>query len=444
MPLVFVHGVNNRRGDALATQAVFDNRFEALRQQFRVSSMGDRVTAESGLEVFMPYWGDLGAKFARGLASLPQSGIQKLAVGDSEVTPLLEVTAGCLDAALLEEKSISEQPFITIARSRSLGAAIDLLFAATAAAPVHPMLLHGTALKIALEKTALFARRAEVYAGSNPKPAWLGEVADDEAFLDRLLQEIPGGEIPIETQRQTLGFGNDVKKLLQNGASSVRYPTSRIVQSLRSAVPLTATDVARRSFQWLSGFTRPTISAFMGRFMGDIFTYLDNRGPIIDLVLADIDKAVAAKRPGDDELLLVGHSFGGVILYDILSYFRPELACDLFVTVGSQVALFAELNQLAAKENIASSFATSMKSVVQRPSNIARWINIFDRTDIIGFGTQGVFAGTWDFEFETDTFPLLSHASYFASVRFHARLRARVAQSFANPSGTDQSFQQGL
>lgn len=52
MPLVFVHGVNNRRGDTPEEQAVFDNRTALIREQFRNVAFASRVKAQDGLAVF--------------------------------------------------------------------------------------------------------------------------------------------------------------------------------------------------------------------------------------------------------------------------------------------------------------------------------------------------------------------------------------------------------
>jgi hypothetical protein len=133
----------------------------------------------------------------------------------------------------------------------------------------------------------------------------------------------------------------------------------------------------------------------------------------------------------------VGHSFGGIILYDILTAFpmEPALRCQLYVTVGSQVALFAEIGRLADKPDIAAAFAKGPTAVAPRPAGAERWINIFDPTDYFGFGTRGVFAGAWDYEFKTDALPLVSHSAYFDTPRFFARLKERAVAAFMR--GTD-------
>jgi hypothetical protein len=439
MPLVFVHGVANRRGETPEEQQIFDTRMALIGEQFRQAAFAERVSASDGLAVFTPYWGDLGVKFARNLACLPQSGIQALSVSQPRKAPLLEATAAILDADVLKQAGVEADPLLTLARTRSLGAAVDLLLAGAATAPLPAVLFDEAAIKETMPDVARFADAAEQYSAANPQPAWLAAIMNDNAFLDRLIEEVaafksagaPATAKPATSEIQALGFGNKLKSLLGNAAGAVRNAVGTVTE----AVSDVATKGVREGFLLVSGQVRPAASAFVGRFFGDVFTYLENRKPIVDLVLADIDKAVAEKREGDEELYLVGHSFGGIILYDILTHFRSDLDCDLYVTVGSQVGLFAEIDRLADKGNINAAFNVNAGSVVPRPKRAKRWLNIFDSTDFLGFGTRGVFSGVRDFRFETDALPIVSHSAYFDTPRFFARLRERVREAFE--SGTD-------
>lgn len=440
MPLVFVHGVNNRRGDTPEEQEVFDNQMALVRQQFGNTAFAERVSDANGLAAFTPYWGDLGVSFARNLACIPKSGVQALAVGQPQTAALIAATAAKLDAGILNQKGVKDAPLLTLARTRSLVAAVDLLIAGSANAPIPGLLLSKTDLVKVLPNAARFADAAERYAGANPKPAWLSNLADDDAFLDRLILEVaksPGttstpataGPAPV----QALGITDKLKSWLENGVSAVKDTVSGVVQSASDSVTGAATQGVRSAFLSFAGDLRPTASASMGRFLGDVFTYIENRQPIIDRVLVDVDKAVASVRPGDDELYLVGHSFGGIVLYDILTSFRPDLKCDLYVTVGSQVALFAEIGRLANHTALMAAFAAG--PTVPRPTAAQRWLNIFDPTDFVGFGTKGVFGGALDFQFETDAMPIVSHSAYFDTPRFFARLRERVREAFT--TGTE-------
>jgi len=46
-----------------------------------------------------------------------------------------------------------------------------------------------------------------------------------------------------------------------------------------------------------------------------------------------------------------------------------------------------------------------------------------------------VFGGAQDYQFQTDALPLVSHAAYFDTPRFFARLRERVAEAFDKGTG---------
>lgn len=447
MPLVFVHGVNTRRGTTPEEQDVFDNRVKLLGEQFRHVVFADRVTAANGLAVFSPYWGNLGVTFARNLASLPQAAVQALAVGQPEAAPLLEAVSANLDAELLQQPGIGQAPLLTMARTRTLASAVDMLFAGAANAPLPPMLFDTEQVDRTLPEVAHFAAAAERYAAANPHPAWLAGVTDDETLLNQLVAEVAAFEASMGTGSaggpvadsppaiQALGFGDGLKAWLDNGVTAVRGGVNRVVDNTTGAVGGLATQGVREGYLWFSGYVRPFASEMVGRFAGDVFTYLENRQPIVDLVLADIDRALAARRAGDEEIYLVGHSFGGIILYDILTRFRPTLPCDLYVTVGSQVALFAEMGRLADKETISAAFGAGDAAVIPRPKAAKRWINIFDPTDPFGFGTRGVYGGAHDFQFETDALPIVSHAAYFSTPRFYARLKERVREAFQH--GTD-------
>lgn len=438
MPLVFVHGVNTRRGATPAEQRVFDDRVELMKHQFNKTAFASRVSAADGLKVFAPYWGDLGVKFARNLASLPKAGVQSLATVQPALADVAAATSARLDPEVAQNPEVTANPLLTVAKARTLAAAVDLLFAGANNAP-RPAVL-ANKLSAALPGAAQFADAAEQYAAANPSPAWLANVADDASFVSELYKEVKAsaavpaalGANPANAL-QTLGIGDDVLDWLKNGASAVKNTIKDAATAVKNAVTGATTDAARTAFLGLSEYVRPEASAFTGRFVGDVFTYMQNRNPIAERVLQTVREADAARRDGDKELYLVGHSFGGIILYDILTQFAPEIKCDLYVTVGSQVALFAEMGRLAADSDLAAAFANDKAAA--RPPSAARWINIYDLTDFFGFGTIDVFKGAMDYKFDTDALPLVSHGAYFDTPRFYARLRERVAEAFKH--GTD-------
>ncbi len=162
-----------------------------------------------------------------------------------------------------------------------------------------------------------------------------------------------------------------------------------------------------------------------GLFVGDVFVYLDQRGrlgeqaPLLQKVLAAFEAADAARTARDDKLIIVGHSMGGNIAYDILTHFRPELKCDLFLTVGSQVGFFEEMKLFRASDR---TIPNSGQLLVPKPPNIARWLNVFDPLDVFGYTTSRIFADSHDYKFDTETNALGAHGMYFFRPHFHERL----------------------
>jgi hypothetical protein len=99
----------------------------------------------------------------------------------------------------------------------------------------------------------------------------------------------------------------------------------------------------------------------------------------------------------------VGHSLGGVILYDLLTdravLERIEaetgvpLAVDALFTVGSQPGFFADLGLYSKKPTAESKLA--------RPSPVAAWMNVFDFTDVFSFLCAPMFDDVKDFGYDT-------------------------------------------
>jgi hypothetical protein len=428
MPLVFVHGVNTRRGDSPSEQKVFDAHLNYIKQHFRDVGFQKRISAPEGLAVFTPYWGDLGVKFARGLKCIPKSGVESLSASASaESVALIGSSASILDAQTFLTEGVDGSPILTLAKMQSMESAIDLLFAASTNAPINPLALDDTRLLEAQSQSALLALDIDRYVAQNSKPNWLFEVTNDEAFVSRFLDEVvkfssvkehKGQSIGVET----LGFGSALKSWLTVGAMAAK----NVVSGLRNSVVDIRTQTVRDGYSYLSTMLRRPASMQLGRFVGDVFAYMQNPRPIVERVLSDIEAALHAKRNGDNELYFVGHSFGGIILYDILSTYSADIQCDLYITVGSQVGLFAEIGRLSNQASIDAAFSISASSLALRPKAAKRWLNIFDPTDLVGFATSEVFSGTTDYSFNTNALPILSHGAYFDSPRFYARLSERV------------------
>jgi hypothetical protein len=147
---------------------------------------------------------------------------------------------------------------------------------------------------------------------------------------------------------------------------------------------------------------RPSTLKNMGTFIGDCFIYLKNRQVILDRMEKTIEP-LAAAHPGP--LWLIGHSMGGIISFDYASIYPRQI--DRLVTVGSQVALFAELHSLGKVNVIGDGPQCSM------PPTVKAWRNVYDEADILSFLAKPIFAAAVDSSFDTGApFPD-AHSAYW-------------------------------
>jgi pimeloyl-ACP methyl ester carboxylesterase len=101
----------------------------------------------------------------------------------------------------------------------------------------------------------------------------------------------------------------------------------------------------------------------------------DHMGPIVADVVKTLQAAVDAGTP----VVVVAHSMGGQIVYDILSYYRPDIRVQKLVTVGSQVGLFEELRLLQKGKQAG---CPDGPTLVTRLDNVDEWINVFEERPI--------------------------------------------------------------
>lgn len=84
------------------------------------------------------------------------------------------------------------------------------------------------------------------------------------------------------------------------------------------------------------------------------------------------------KKHEKDEILLIGHSMGSLIAYDVLMLTFPGLKINTFVTMGSPLGMAVIIRKIAAEQNIKINKTTKLKT----PPGIQRyWYNYSDPED---------------------------------------------------------------
>lgn len=393
MPFVFVHGVNVRKGPDY-------DRDEQIRAAFLRKIVAPVIGINTEQTISSPYWGDKGIRFWNNLKVIPQ-GQTTEALGpgaDEPAPPSLEFFAN-------QPPVESPVGLDTIARD-SPEAAIDLLFDyAIGNAQSAPE----------IETLAEAYRLAQIRLQAGDS-GWLS-ASDDAVVLDRVFSAV---NPPTDTQ----AFGApELWRLLQQGSERL---TNFLPDQLSHA---------------LLGVLREPLSRNVATFFGDAFQYLAERGdgqkagPIASTVMESLTAAASVAHASKEPLVVISHSFGGEIVYDILTHYanNTDLEIDMWVTVGSQVGLFEEMSLLWSSPGRLDPAAAPKEAIVS-PKRAKRWINIVDTNDVLGFLVLPTFTGATpgairDFTYNTGLGTNAVHSGYFKWPSFYKRLAQRISES---------------
>ena len=379
MPLVFVHGVATRQTPE----------YMALIEQR--NALFKRLVIGADDRVFDPDWGSHAVTFSRG-GWVPKRGAsEKFDVG----TPAASAGASVASAVA----------------SRNIEQGVDLAIAALLARRANQ--------KRALSQEDLDVCEAAVrYLAAGGDKSAFGPQETDAQFAQTLREELSPSLTPGKPEAMSL---SDVFSTIGDAVRSVTDPIRNV-----------SSDAVLR-------FIREPLSDQVALFLGDIFVYLRFRetdgangtyNRIFEPIIADLASAVAAQRDGQ-RLIVVGHSLGGVILYDLLTNERAlqaikntagkDLLIEAFVTVGAQPGLFADMGLYGNTDPVK----------LTRPSCVGVWMNVFDYTDVLSFQCEPFFSGVEDFAFDNVSGALQAHSAYFQRPSFYKRLQARIGLSAA-------------
>jgi hypothetical protein len=405
MPLVFVHGVNTRKSPEYDAEVLAR---DALFRKYCLNAITDKP---DGAKIFNPYWGDAAAKFPWncGFAHDTQPKLQSFGAGGDALDYALQ-------AAQVMPAADEPNDLILSVAKRSVTDAVDLLWTAAGA-------LSGLSKEGAAELAEMSISVQAYLKAQAPTPqSWVASISNDRQFVEKLIDVVEAwtsaqkNVASTESKQKVQPFGvADVLDRLKRGAGNAAERTA---------------DVAFGSF--IEGKLPDLVRRF-SRFFGDAFEYIKQRysgsTTITDLVVTDLRAAGNIRKTTDELLVCIGHSMGGDILYDLLT--DPSLtdvpACDLLITVASQVGLFEEIKLF--KSSVAA-FPPDPKQRVpkERHPRIRQWINVFDRGDPFGYPASTIFEAVDDFTFNTKSSSLSAHSAYFLQPTFHDRLRAHITE----------------
>ena len=399
MPLVFVHGVATRPSAEYAA---------AVKQ--RDALFRSLVFKRSDTKIINPDWGSFGVEFGDDLPWLPYP------IGNEAFD-----AGGDVGTAALGTEALDERLNLGALAGTDAEQAVDLVAMATLDAAIRSATEIGLpdeaasdeAIEIALAIGAYLEAKGTI---DRDRPVAVPALVsnDNSEFADALESEIEQAKGDI----QAFGIGDQIR-------NAIGYLTRLVSNGASDAV---------------LKLTRRDLSRGVSFFLGDVFVYLRGRDdpgvqgtrarifkPIFDALV----EGVKAPRPGSEPFVVVCHSLGGVILYDMLT--DPTICADLeaaigspiridaLFTVGSQPGFFADLGLYPGGRPTAG---TKLKM----PDGVAAWMNVFDFTDVFSFRCEHIFEGVRDFGYDTVTDLLHAHGSYFLRPSYYKRMRARLAE----------------
>ncbi|MGW6691000.1 hypothetical protein [Streptomyces sp. NPDC054961] len=171
--------------------------------------------------------------------------------------------------------------------------------------------------------------------------------------------------------------------------------------------------------------TQPLLNAWRGSLtvgatpaLGDILRY-QARGAGLRTFLHERITA------GDGPTVLIGHSLGGIALVDLLALGaargEPVPGAALLVTVGSQAPFLHELGAL-----------TGIAPGAKLPYAFPRWLNVYDRQDVLSYLAEPVFPGdprVSDHEIGSrQPFPAC-HSAYWKQDSLYALIEQAVSEA---------------
>ncbi|MEA3044772.1 MAG: hypothetical protein QOH47_2610 [Sphingomonadales bacterium] len=407
MSIIYVHGVKVRS----------KVHGEKLGDSFR-RWLGPKLSVNGAPPGYEPvYWGDLAARFRWNLESRPKTKVLGMGASSQfaglgslreasarsrlDDAPTPAAIGPVLDGPALPTGQSTPQ-LSTVPRERRADFLADLYLAVRPTDPgVDPI--------IEIDELAGLASAASAVADK-----WDALVAREPNDASRA-QRLIGAVDAILSGEEFIAMGG------------VRDWITRSGETLRRAAGWPG-DAISTIFAEL----RPTLHEFIAYFVGDVFTYLiergdrSNPGPIPRQLLVALRRAKARKDQTGEKIVIVSHSMGGQIVYDVLTQFAPaddvlaSLAVDHWITCGSQVSLFAEMRLfLGQAERIDD-------EKLQRPASAAAWTNFYDLNDLVGFIMAPVFEGVTDREYDTGYGLAFAHTGFLARPSFFEAMAARI------------------
>ncbi|WGW03618.1 alpha/beta fold hydrolase domain-containing protein [Tropicibacter oceani] len=416
MPILYVHGVNVRSRDNFFAMEVFARRYLAP----AISDDPDGVTIADA------YWGDHAFDPSYGGASRPRTRL--LGMG-ADPLPDLQQTA---QAAIDYSDSLDRVPAVDSPAPQAGGLASggipgpqdteDFDLAALSDQQLGDVVI---AVLEQAEKDPVALAKMAVAVDGLVQDGTLAAIVQQHADLTDQLNAIFDAVQTASTDTDALaGMG------IADWAARARDLAQEALSRVNSSGPFLLSVALAEA--------RPKINQLVSQFLGDVFVYLDKRGTagapgIVPNIVLDKLKALHAIKleRGGEPLIVVSHSMGGQLIYDIVSHFLPKdpalanIKIDFWCASASQVGFFEEGKLFLEAD---PSHVTG-KKVPFPGGNLGYWWNVHDQNDFLSFTGRDIFEGIDDEAYDSGMSLIKAHGGYLARPSFYRRMAEKITSS---------------
>ncbi|OFE17921.1 hypothetical protein BA895_14170 [Humibacillus sp. DSM 29435] len=309
-------------------------------------------------------------------------------------------------------------------------------------------------------------------------------VRDDDPVLARRLQ--PLGEVPWTTIESHLRqhvapvisddpegvpvmriyWGDLGARFAWGGGSLVSRPSNpeglervadaaeEVADAAATVTPTAVADAGRPTLRErrvrgvrgaVTAIRRP-LEDFVPVFIGDVMTYIASRGdaeapgPIIQRVLGGLEVAAFAAESRGEPLVVLTHSMGGQIVYDLVTHFLPRLPehralrIDYWAAAASQVGFFEELGLFLESRPDRGQGPAALTPLPSREF-LGGWWNVWDHADLLSFRAAGIFEGVDDSPFFAAGSLTTDHNKYLSAPEFYRQFADRLHASLGRHEG---------
>jgi hypothetical protein len=445
MRIFFIHGVSTRRelGHLYAGFEERDDSPDGMRRKYDedledLKSLLAKAAARAEVKearVVPIYWGDHGARFhwyrradpGGKLLPLVQKGLGFFRLLRSSEAAAQGGARVCADPE--QEEILANLELLVSQRAHESLTLRDLLV-------LEPL----TTLRIMLAPSATGRRAPETeIERRDARIARLANMISDDAAMRRALTAIDYSKPDADVELVHLlaeEFERTETKQAQGGR------TEWLFGPIMGLVSLPIIVGAKSSDAYLQG----------GRFFGDSVRYFSRRGS--RATQGDAIRTVRKQLQDDDRMhgpdgptVFLTHSLGSALFYDLFTYFDESLSFDLWISVGSQLGYYEDAKLLANSDLHGGAYYDGPvpnvppKVRVRLPAG-ARWFNVYDPRDPIGFAAAPVFEGVTDKPcFTRDSNVLTIHNSYLHDPVFLSLFTRILGERFPVPSSVGGSRQ---